>query len=143
MNTFLQTQIKQRLEKNNLSIRGLEKKAGLSQNAVLNILAGRSKNPRTKVLSAIASIFGCSINDLLGEDSESLSSSSEHKKPYPWNLNLYIQTCQVVDDYINKNNLMIPTEKIIKIVWEIYTFSLSQNPSTIDPKFCEWFFNRD
>ena len=141
MTSFLQTQIKQRIEDKNLTIAALEKKAGLGHNAVRGILVGTVQNPGLKTLQAISEVLECSLNDLLDDKRE--SSSIVSKKSYEWDLDLFIQSCRVVDDYIKKNTLKFPTDKIIKIVWEIYTFSISQTPPKIDPKFCEWLFNKD
>ena len=140
MTTSLQNQIRKRLESKNLTISALEKKAGLGQNAIRGILSGTVQNPGVNTLQAISRVLECSLNDLLEEEVE--SSPILPKKSYDWNLSLFIEACQVVDAYIKENNIKITPEKIIKITWEVYTFSISETPSKIDPKFCDWIFNR-
>ena len=54
------------MEARGLSARRLSLDAGLNESAVKAILAGKSRNPRSDTLGAIAGVLGCTVNDLLG-----------------------------------------------------------------------------
>ena len=145
MNNFLQTQIRQRMENKNLTVRGLEKKAGLGQNSVRSILEGISKNPRTKVLLAIADVLECSLTDLLEKENKNSSLSNPSPSSlssYKWDLDLYIQSCQTVNEYIDQHNMTLSTEKVIKAILDVYEFSFKSDPPEVDPKFCSWLLER-
>ncbi|SRR5260221_1965889 len=64
----LKENIQRLLEKHKLSMKGLERKAGLKEKAVQNILAGYSKQPQIGTLRSIAETLGCTVSQLLGED---------------------------------------------------------------------------
>jgi len=71
MATALQMKIQGYLDQNHLSMKGLERKAGVKVNTVRNILRGQSKRPSGETLQALAKILGCTIFDLLRDPQES------------------------------------------------------------------------
>lgn len=64
--TFLQRELRRLMKKHGLSARALSLKAGLNETFVKAVLAGRSRNPRTDTLGAIADVFGLKTDDLTG-----------------------------------------------------------------------------
>ena len=77
MNTqAIVSRIKERLEATEQQAAVVSRNAGLSSDAIRNILNGKSKNPRTDTLLQIAKQLGCTIDYLLGKsNSASLSIS--------------------------------------------------------------------
>ena len=65
--TPLARRIKERMEKLGLNQRSAALKAGLKEDAIRNVLRGRSQSPRGKTLSAIAEALNWSIEELLGQ----------------------------------------------------------------------------
>lgn len=80
----IQENLQTRMEDKDLSPHELERKAGLKESAVRNILSGRSSNPGIESLTAIADTLDCSIDDLVGKtEARKLKSeqNSNHTKP--------------------------------------------------------------
>lgn len=65
--TPLARRIKDRLEILGLNARSAALKAGLKEDAIRNVLRGRSESPRGKTLSAIAEALSLPIEELLGQ----------------------------------------------------------------------------
>jgi transcriptional regulator with XRE-family HTH domain len=65
--TALTRRIQQELAARKWTMRDLERKAGLKENGVLNILRRKSLNPRIDTLQKIAGAMDCTIGELLGE----------------------------------------------------------------------------
>ena len=55
-------------EKAGLSQNGLAQKANVSQAAISDIEAGRTKAPRIDTLMSIAKVIGCGVEDLLDQE---------------------------------------------------------------------------
>ena len=136
--TILQDQIKKKIADKNLSVRSLELKAGLGIGTVQKILSGERIRPGSTTLSAISHALGCSVDSLLNGSDDQTSISKSHQ--HPWDSNLYLQSQKSVDDYLVKQNITLPAEKVIKIVWEVYTFALSRTPPSVDVLFVDWLF---
>ena len=142
MNT-LQIQIQKRLKDKNLSIRGLETRAGLSLGVVRNILSGKAKNPTFKTLEAISHILGCSVDDLIHKETpEEVFSSTLPQQVYVWEADIFFQSYNVVKNYITDHNLTLPARKVFEAIWALYTLSLSKNSKTVDKDLCHWVFSQ-
>ena len=64
-NSALVTRLKKEMSKNNINARKLAEKAGLGQSFVYDILNGKSSNPTSKNIEAIAKALGTSVSYLL------------------------------------------------------------------------------
>ena len=88
---------------NNISILELEKRVGMGNSSVRNILYEKSKRPRIRTLKSIADVLSCSIADLVGKkyaeqyphlehDEDDLNNKSSYEEeledefPDPWGL---------------------------------------------------------
>src|SRR5437588_625784 len=98
MSSYLQQQLQTRMQNMRLSICGLEKKAGLKKNIVRNVLLGKSRNPRTESLQAIADVFKCTIEDLVGHTAKIpvIKVIAPPSVGYNWNANLYEDAMKLV-----------------------------------------------
>ena len=64
---MLKDNLRSLIDKHNISVHALEKKAKLKIHSIQNILTGRSKKPSAETLQAIASVLGTTVEKLLSE----------------------------------------------------------------------------
>jgi transcriptional regulator with XRE-family HTH domain len=154
METTFQKNIKVHLEKKKISVAELERRIGL-RHAVINIMHGRSKNPSIRVAQAIAKELGCSIEDLLSNESsvkqqvQTILNNTAHEQYHqenhhlltsnsqPWDLSLAIQSLETVNNYLISNKLNPHSTDVFQCVNEIYRYSYNNNKQ-IDPVFVNW-----
>jgi len=146
--TNLQDKIKLRLDESKLSIRNLERLAGLKRSAVSNILEGKSKSPSLNTLRAIANVLHCSLSDLL-EESElettiqlhsGLDVTQNHLN-LPVKLPLLHETMDIVDICFKKIEYNPNIEQFWHCVKRVYSYTLGSGDDKIDVKFAEWLVN--
>ena len=159
--TSLQKNIKARLEKHNISIAELERRAGFRY-AVINILHGRSKNPSIKVAQAIAKELGCTVEELLAEAVQPPPADSvqQAKQPdplisnaniqmnggvnklisqqLPWQPELAGAALAAVNQYLFDNTVQPPISAVFACVEEIYRYAILAECNKIDPIFVNW-----
>ncbi len=155
MYTKLQSNIKDKLAAKNISVSELERRAGLKQSAIHNILHGRSKNPSIDTIRGIAQELNCSIEELIGEESisnlQQISKSHdldllgsdpvEVQEDTHWNAELFISAIQVINSIIERNNLKLPRKQILASVDEVYKYSIGISED-IDKRFAEWIIQK-
>ena len=123
----------------------LERKAGLSVSSVRKILLGSSQNPTLDTLTAIANVFNCSIDELVGKRvfTNNRNDEDELIKDLPWNCDLIkkiiINTC----DYIEKNELEKNFEEVINFVAKTYSYCLTKKNGAFDKDFHEWYIQQN
>ena len=135
----MQYQLKQNIvnivKQKGLSIRKLERDAGLHKNFISNFLHDKSKNPGIDSIIKIASVLNVSIDELIGKE-------LEHKIH-----DLAITRKDIFFDAVNyllaaiqtRKNTTFKLEKFFNAVHEIYVFSLKKD--TFDKEFADWFIN--
>ncbi|MCT4635275.1 MAG: XRE family transcriptional regulator [Rickettsiales bacterium] len=128
------------VETQNSSVRNIEEKAGLSRNAIHNILADKSKNPGLETIVKIAKTLGCSVDDLLLLDSKKTATQINE---LPYNGELYSDVITFINKKYSKskismNNLIL--KDVLQTVDKIYEYSYTNNNQSLDTKFAEWFF---
>ncbi|MBP9829091.1 MAG: helix-turn-helix transcriptional regulator [Proteobacteria bacterium] len=141
----LAQQIEARMKAQNISIMGLENKAGLKPHAVRNILTGKSKRPSAINLQAIADTLGCSVKDLLSEPpivqekpaGFSRDDILEMKYAEFSNYNLIHEVVKTVDSLLRRKD--VTTEQFFVCLKEVYLQSLQKDPNTVDQEFARWF----
>ena len=145
----LARQLREHISRSNLTVRDIERLAGLRRCALSNILEGKSKNPSIDTLQATAKVLGCSVSDLLDagevEDTSHFQAGlKEAQKP----LVLPVMTpmlCEIMTslDACFKNINYEPNlEQFWQCVIRIYSYTLGSGESTIDPKFTQWLVNK-
>lgn len=139
-----------KLHERQMSPYQLEKSAGLNPTMVVNILAGRSKNPTINTITAIANSLGCSVDELLGIGETlkgDISKSGTHDpqikgkiKPVPLNEDLLRK---VVDKTLRclalENREAFTLNDALNIIEETYKYTLEKGLSDIDEFFIKWF----
>jgi transcriptional regulator with XRE-family HTH domain len=156
MPSYLQQQIRTRMEAKQLTASRLEKKAGTTRNAVWQILRGTSKNPRAEVLKAVAKALECTVDDLITpsqHDTITLATQSHNldkklyieaatKENHRWNEKLYLDVTKLVSKNLAEKQLDLKPEQIVALIWEGYRYSTAKASDEGDKDFVNWLFNR-
>jgi transcriptional regulator with XRE-family HTH domain len=156
MPSYLQQQIKTRMEAKQLTTSGLERKAGTTRNAVWQILQGTSKNPRAEVLKAIAKVFECTVDELITpsqNDVIAMATQSHNldkklyvdtatKENHKWNEKLYLDITKAVSKIITDKKLDLKLEQIAALIGEGYRYSAAKASDKADKDFINWLFNK-
>src|SRR3990167_5118391 len=136
MITPLAQQIMIRMRAKNLTIPALEKKAGLTNHAVRNIVRGRSLKPNAETLNGIARALGCTVEDLLEKEvpqekvlpeqkQESIDTPYKHPK-------LLRETVDFVITFLEHNNHDLTLDQVLNCMKLIYQESMENNPPRIN-----------
>lgn len=139
--------LKKKISQAGLSVHALEKKAGLKQSAVQNILYGKSKKPSLHLIESIAKVLNCTVSELLEENKVSAVSPEiikEEKEDLgaPWNMDLYVETFNVIYALIKKKNILLPREKFVACSEEVYKYSLKTDKTKPDRHFADWIIDK-
>jgi transcriptional regulator with XRE-family HTH domain len=144
MNSSLATSIKKKLEETHLTAGKVEKLAGLKINAVRNILNGTSQNPSVLTLKAIATVFNCSIDELLENEHSVEVRLSSYKENKPIltldDLDLFLKVTNLVAKIIRENGYKITVEQALNLIRGIYSYSAMEKKNTINMEFVTWLF---
>ncbi|MBA3814578.1 MAG: helix-turn-helix transcriptional regulator [Alphaproteobacteria bacterium] len=145
----LARQLRAHISRSNLTVRDIERLAGLKRCALSNILEGKSKNPSLDTLQASAKVLGCSVSDLL-ESTEAPDTThfqaglEEAQKP----LVLPVRTpmlCEIMSalDTCFKNISYEPNlEQFWQCAIRVYSYTLGSTDPIVDPKFVQWLVNK-
>lgn len=141
--------LKEKISEANISVHALERKAGLKQSAVQNILYGRSKKPSFHIMQSIAQALNCTVSELMEEESESppLSTVSQENTNgsssiRAWNPDLYIEVLNIVNFLSKKKHFLVSKEKMFDCAEEIYAYSLKNNKKKPDKHFADWLLEK-
>src|SRR3990170_7084578 len=135
----MQCQLKQNIvaiaKQKGLSIRKLERDAGLHTNFISNFLHDKSKNPGIESIIKIASVLGVSIDELISGESRN--------KTYDLVLtrkDIFLEAVNyLLKAYETKQNDKLKLEKFFSAIYEVYMFSLKKD--SFDKEFADWFIN--
>jgi len=137
MTTPLANQILVRMRAKNLTIPLLEKKAGLTNHAVRNIVRGRSLKPNAETLNAIALALGCTIEDLLEKieipQTKGLAEPQKEHIDIPFDHpGLLKETIDFVLTFLRKHEHDLTLEQVLNCVKLIYEGSMENDPVKIN-----------
>lgn len=139
MSSNLAYKIKRLAHSQSLSIMALEKKSGLKNGSIRNIVSGHSKKPSAEHLLAICKVLGCSIGELLDED----LALKNQEKPFPdiifQQKDLLHQTINHVLNFMKKNNITIKNKELYEAVEKIYLYIERKNNNEFDSEFADWY----
>jgi transcriptional regulator with XRE-family HTH domain len=145
----LARQLRAHINRSNLSVRDVERLAGLKRCALSNILEGKSKKPSIETLQATAKVLECSVSDLLegfeGEDSTHFQSGLEEtQKPLvlPVKAPMLCDIISTLDICFKDINYEPNLEQFWQCVIRVYSYTLGSGESAIDPKFAQWLVNK-
>lgn len=140
----LQTTLKSQLLKSNLSIREVERRAGLNRSALSNILRGKSKNPTLHTLHALAEVLECSLSDFIGssEVEEPKDLQSKVHVSFPTYVPLLHQTIDIAEEYFKNIDYKPNLEQFWGCVRKVYIHALENHNQEIDLSYAEWLVDK-
>lgn len=126
------------LQFNSLSIRNLEKQAGLTRDAIFNILHNRSKNPTIDTLVKIAKTINCTIEELINFDPIDLPKQQDNDvdTSVSYNSLLFANVVSFVDAKLDKDSITL--QDFLRIISSIYRYSHQNNNKSLDSSFGDW-----
>lgn len=142
----LQTTLKSQLLKSNLSIREVERRAGLNRSALSNILEGKSKNPTLHTLYALAAVLDCSLSDFI-ESPLRREEPPEDFQPkvqlaLPTLAPLLHQVMDVVDNCFKSIDCEPNLDQFWGCVKKVYVHALENHNHEIDTSYAEWLIDK-
>lgn len=142
MATAFGQRIREHAKEKGLSISELQRRAGLGNSTIRNILSGQSKHPSAENMMAIADVLECSLQELMyGKDSAQAkeaetSISFEHPE-------LCQQCLATVLRLIAEKQHNLSFDQVLNCVREVYLYSVEHSPdATLDEGFAKWFVGR-
>lgn len=135
MQCLLKQNIVTIVKQKGLSIRKLERDAGLHKNFISNFLHDKSKNPGIDSIIRIAEVLNVSIDKLIGRESANkIHDLTVIRKDIFSDVVSYLVTA-----ILAKREDQLKLEVFFNVVYEIYIFSLKKD--IFDKEFADWFIN--
>ena len=128
MTSYLQKQIQTRMAQKGFSVAGLEKRAGLKESAVKNILYGQSKKPSLEIVNAIAKALECSIQELIGETNSSKKTATNETV---FKAELFTEATNSIINHLKETDKAITTEQVVELILETYKYSIDNSEDFI------------
>ena len=140
----IQTKLKSHLLKSNLSIREVERRAGLNRSALSNILQGKSKNPTLHTLYGLAEVLGCSLSDFIDapDTKEVKDLSPKVQVSFPTLVPLLHQTMDIVEKYFKNIEYEPSLEQFLGCIKKVYIHALENQNNEIDSLYAEWLIDK-
>ncbi len=140
----LQNKIKSQFLKSNLSIREVERRAGLNRSALSNILEGKSKNPTLHTLYALAEGLECSLSDFIETPNteETRDVQPKIQMAFPLLITLLHETMDVVENYFKNIEYEPNLEQFWICVKKVYVHALENHNNEIDHLYAEWLVEK-
>ncbi|MBA4119033.1 MAG: hypothetical protein C0514_09115 [Candidatus Puniceispirillum sp.] len=139
MSDNLALKIRDLIDEKKLSVMALEKKSGLKNGAVRNILSGHSKKPSAEILLAISRVLGCTIGELLDEETDPKDKKNVLNEITFSNKHLLHQTIDHILDFMSRNNIPIKNKDLYESIEKIYQYIERKSGSEFDKEFADWY----
>ncbi len=139
MATALQIRLKHLMQEKNLRTSDLEKLAGLKMSAVRNIMLGKTKHPKAETLRAISEVLGCSISDLLGNETQKEEANGSPKVKHP---QLLLEAAQSLVSLLEQEESELTLDQACLIIKETYAYSTQNESKKVDRQFAKWLFSK-
>lgn len=127
----------------------LSKETNIPYPTLTQIIQGRNAYPKINNLIALAKYFSITIDQILGE--QPLSSvtkieenlKSDYSNSPIWHYDFFNDSCALFNKLIKEKEInSINTELALKIIKEIYFFSLERKIKSPDKQFARWIINQ-
>lgn len=129
--------IKDYCAKNNLSPTALEKKAGLSKDAIYSFLIGKVSDLKLSNAAKLADTIGCSLEELAGRKTKAVLLYSTHTN---LNKQLLKESLDFVLKYIDQHSIADTSlAETFSVVDAIYDYSHKNGKDLPDTTFGNWF----
>ncbi|MBT4963273.1 MAG: helix-turn-helix transcriptional regulator [Francisellaceae bacterium] len=133
---ILKIKISNYLHKNKISVSEFERKAGLKQSAVRNILYGKSKSPTIDTIQVIANELGLTVDMLLSKNSDNDDFISNDIV----DMKIMKDTASKLFSELLSSGAEIDLTEIFTLLKESYCYSMKKGK--VDGDFIEWMLNR-
>lgn len=123
----------------------LAEATGIAISTLYQLLRSPSSNPRAETMLALSRFFSVSVDYLLGHNLPTKSKPSgleEARSKKPWNADLYTQALHQFTLLQKKNNVTVTAKESLRMIEEIYFFSLDKSAHQIDAQFAEWIISQ-
>jgi transcriptional regulator with XRE-family HTH domain len=143
MYSVLQKNIKKHLQKKNISVTELERRAGL-RHAVINIMHGRSKNPSAKITFAIAKELDCSVEDLFTDEEiltpVKVSQTTEDKTDNTptWDARILTECVSMINQKISQQKSSPNLDLVLSWVRQAFCYAKSEPSNKVEERFIDW-----
>lgn len=139
----LRKNIQEKLNNFQINSSELERKAGLSATSVRKILLGNSQNPTLETLKAIADVFDCSLDELVGRRilEESDSTAENFIKKTDLKTELFLNIVHKSCECACQNNQQLKLNEFIDFIVLAYKYCLMKKNGIVDNEFIDWYFN--
>ena len=141
---MISQKIKHRISEAGISVHALEKKAGLKQSSIQNIIYGKSKKPSFHIMQSIAEALNCTVTELLEEANNPINERKElgSETTQVWNADLYIDTLSTINNLAKHKSIFLSKEKMFDCAEEVYEYSLRNKKNVPDKSFADWFIEK-
>lgn len=141
---MISQKIKNRISEAGISVHALEKKAGLKQSSIQNIIYGKSKKPSFHIMQSIAEALNCTVTELLEEENYPINERKEFgsETAQVWNADLYVDTLNTINKLAKQKNIFLSKAKMFDCVEEVYEYSLRNKKNIPDKSFADWFVEK-
>jgi transcriptional regulator with XRE-family HTH domain len=131
--------IENEMKRQNMTVRQLEEKAGVTRGIVKAFLEKRSLNPTFETIYRVSEALCCSLDQLLGLEKfnkEIINLNTRWYKP------LFLKSTEYAHDFIRRYKKNTSAENVIHLVTELYLYSAKENLDKIDDKFAKWWLEK-
>lgn len=125
------------IRKKGWSIVTTSERSGVPTATIKSIIYGHSTTPKTTTLEKLASVFECSVGDLIEENN-----SADFPK---MDSELFKECIDAVELYSKKNKLTLHKDKMMKVIESLSSLMIKkkvkQLPYSIDDDTIEWIID--
>lgn len=140
--------IKKLMADRSVTIHELSQNINIPYPTLAQLLQGRNASPKIQNLVLIARYFKVTVDQLIGETiiqtpSKNSNNDLDSKEMTPWNEKFFIDSMTIFKNLLKEKDIpSISTEKALKIIREIYLFSIQRKEKKPDKQFAEWIVNQ-
>lgn len=115
----------------------IERATGISKNTVYSILTGKAASPSVHNLQLIAKALDVSIESLLIDKHEFRANSLNVEQ-----MKAFSEATAATINMLLEKHLNFPLDELIKLIKEVYQYSIKVNPPCVDERFIEWIIDK-
>ena len=140
----LKERLKTLLKEHNLTASAAEKKAGLFQGAIWNIISGRYENPNIKTIMALSELFHCPVDNLFFDRPTTNDLFPQYIDPKKFNIpldqNLFNECRVAIREALGQREVLASI--FLKLLLEAYFYFLGKKADP-DPEFIQMIINKE
>lgn len=117
-------------------------KIGIPHNTLKKTISGDIKNPSINTILAMAKSLGCSIDELVGHQPNTLEVKKLLSSDFIVDQKLFLSVISQIFFYLEKNKISVNFKQLIFSIDNIYDYSSRRNLTTPDLHFLEWVLSK-